>query len=87
TVALVGESESGKSTVIALLQRFYDPDSSHSTLDGKDIQTLQVKWLRQQGVMVSIEEIGNFVAGGISSDGSCASRQPGAEVVDFAHRG
>ncbi|MED6142738.1 ABC transporter B member 11 [Stylosanthes scabra] len=57
TVALVGESGSGKSTVIALLQRFYDPDSGHITLDGKDIQTLQVKWLRQQMGLVSQEPV------------------------------
>ncbi|XLS79065.1 hypothetical protein HN51_063290 [Arachis hypogaea] len=57
TVALVGESGSGKSTVIALLQRFYDPDSGHITLDGKDIQTFQVKWLRQQMGLVSQEPV------------------------------
>ncbi|XLR34808.1 hypothetical protein S83_062708, partial [Arachis hypogaea] len=55
--AVVGESGSGKSTVIALLQRFYDPGSSHITLDGKDIQTLQVKWLRQQMGLVSQEPV------------------------------
>ncbi|KAG9459966.1 hypothetical protein H6P81_004474 [Aristolochia fimbriata] len=48
TVALVGESGSGKSTVISMLQRFYDPDSGQITLDGVDIQKLQLKWLRKQ---------------------------------------
>ncbi|KAK7388085.1 hypothetical protein VNO78_22890 [Psophocarpus tetragonolobus] len=57
TVALVGESGSGKSTVISLLQRFYDPDSGHITLDGKEIQRLQVKWLRQQMGLVSQEPV------------------------------
>ncbi|KAJ9696843.1 hypothetical protein PVL29_008847 [Vitis rotundifolia] len=57
TVALVGESGSGKSTVIALLQRFYDPDSGHITLDGVDIQSLQLKWLRQQMGLVSQEPV------------------------------
>ncbi|CAI0375867.1 unnamed protein product, partial [Linum tenue] len=57
TVALVGESGSGKSTVIALLQRFYDPDSGSITLDGVDIQTLRVKWLRQQMGLVSQEPV------------------------------
>ncbi|KAM0984624.1 hypothetical protein EV2_012405 [Malus domestica] len=47
TVALVGESGSGKSTVVSLLQRFYDPDLGHITLDGIEIQRLQLKWLRQ----------------------------------------
>ncbi|XP_057419015.1 ABC transporter B family member 11-like [Lotus japonicus] len=57
TVALVGESGSGKSTVISLLQRFYDPDSGNITLDGKEIQRLQVKWLRQQMGLVSQEPV------------------------------
>ena len=57
TVALVGESGSGKSTVISLLQRFYDPDSGHITLDGIEIQKLQLKWLRQQMSLVSQEPI------------------------------
>ncbi|ONI23043.1 hypothetical protein PRUPE_2G166500 [Prunus persica] len=57
TVALVGESGSGKSTVVSLLQRFYDPDSGHITLDGFEIQKLQLKWLRQQMGMVSQEPV------------------------------
>ncbi|KAI9194655.1 hypothetical protein LWI28_007994 [Acer negundo] len=57
TVALVGESGSGKSTVISLLQRFYDPDAGHITLDGIEIQKLQLKWLRQQMGLVSQEPV------------------------------
>ncbi|KAL7200204.1 hypothetical protein ACSBR1_032178 [Camellia fascicularis] len=57
TVALVGESGCGKSTVIALLQRFYDPDSGHITLDGIEIQRLKLKWLRQQMGLVSQEPV------------------------------
>ncbi|KAL8522684.1 hypothetical protein ACS0TY_012863 [Phlomoides rotata] len=57
TVALVGESGSGKSTVISLLQRFYDPDSGQITLDGIEIDKLQVKWLRQQMGLVSQEPV------------------------------
>lgn len=53
----MGESGSGKSTVIALLQRFYNPDSGHITLDGVDIQKLQLKWLRQQMGLVSQEPV------------------------------
>ena len=43
--------------MISLLQRFYDPDSGHITLDGKEIQTMQVKWLRQQMGLVSQEPV------------------------------
>ncbi|KAF4371338.1 hypothetical protein G4B88_003808, partial [Cannabis sativa] len=57
TVALVGESGSGKSTVISLLQRFYDPDSGQITLDGVEIQKLQLKWFRQQMSLVSQEPV------------------------------
>ncbi|XP_021822002.1 ABC transporter B family member 4-like [Prunus avium] len=57
TVALVGESGSGKSTVVSLLQRFYDPDSGQITLDGVEIQKLQLKWLRQRMGLVSQEPV------------------------------
>lgn len=57
TVALVGESGCGKSTVVSLLQRFYDPDSGQVTLDGIEIQKFQVKWLRQQMGLVSQEPV------------------------------
>ncbi|CAL4894691.1 unnamed protein product [Urochloa decumbens] len=57
TVALVGESGCGKSTIIALLERFYDPDSGTITLDGVDIRTLRVSWLRQQMGLVSQEPV------------------------------
>ncbi|KAL2479880.1 ABC transporter B family member 18 [Abeliophyllum distichum] len=55
TVALVGASGSGKSTAIALLQRFYDANSGTVCIDGVNIKTLQLKWLRQQMGLVSQE--------------------------------
>ncbi|KAE9466537.1 hypothetical protein C3L33_01556, partial [Rhododendron williamsianum] len=55
TVALVGGSGSGKSTVIALLQRFYDPLGGEICLDGVAIDKLQLKWLRSQMGLVSQE--------------------------------
>ncbi|XP_059629378.1 ABC transporter B family member 11-like isoform X2 [Cornus florida] len=57
TVALVGESGCGKSTVISLMQRFYDPDSGHIMVDGIDIHKFQLKWLRQQMGLVSQEPV------------------------------
>ncbi|KAL6629037.1 hypothetical protein ACP70R_028802 [Stipagrostis hirtigluma subsp. patula] len=55
TVALVGSSGSGKSTVIALLERFYDPLAGEVMLDGVDIRRLRLKWLRAQMGLVSQE--------------------------------
>ncbi|OEL38178.1 ABC transporter B family member 11 [Dichanthelium oligosanthes] len=57
TVALVGESGCGKSTIIALMERFYDPDSGMITLDGVDIKSLKVSWLRGQMGLVSQEPV------------------------------
>ncbi|KAK6152369.1 hypothetical protein DH2020_015004 [Rehmannia glutinosa] len=55
TIALVGSSGSGKSTVVSLIERFYDPASGQVLLDGHDIKTLKLKWLRQQIGLVSQE--------------------------------
>ncbi|KAL4590792.1 hypothetical protein LXL04_003735 [Taraxacum kok-saghyz] len=55
TMALVGGSGSGKSTVIALLQRFYDPKGGDIFVDGVRIDKLQLKWLRSQMGLVSQE--------------------------------
>uniref|UniRef100_A0A453FA98 ABC transporter B family member 4 n=1 Tax=Aegilops tauschii subsp. strangulata TaxID=200361 RepID=A0A453FA98_AEGTS len=57
TVALVGESGSGKSTVIGLLERFYNPDSGTISLDGVEIKSLNINWLRDQTGLVSQEPV------------------------------
>ncbi|XP_013711242.2 LOW QUALITY PROTEIN: ABC transporter B family member 22 [Brassica napus] len=57
TVALVGGSGSGKSTVISLLQRFYDPVAGEVLIDDVPIYKLQVKWLRSQMGLVSQEPV------------------------------
>ncbi|XP_056090402.1 ATP-dependent translocase ABCB1 [Rhinichthys klamathensis goyatoka] len=57
TIALVGASGCGKSTTIQLLQRFYDPDSGEVTLDGHNIRSLNVCWLRENMGIVSQEPI------------------------------
>ena len=57
TVALVGESGGGKSTVISLLERFYDPQQGRVLLDGRDVRTLNVQWLREQIGLVSQEPV------------------------------
>ncbi|NWR05352.1 MDR1 protein, partial [Paradoxornis webbianus] len=57
TIALVGASGCGKSTTVQLLQRFYDPDQGEITLDGRDIRTLNIKWLRENIGIVSQEPV------------------------------
>ncbi|XP_075484164.1 ABC transporter B family member 2-like isoform X1 [Primulina tabacum] len=54
-VALVGGSGSGKSTVISLIERFYEPLQGNILLDGNDIRELDLKWLRQQIGLVNQE--------------------------------
>ncbi|XP_030453534.1 ABC transporter B family member 13-like isoform X2 [Syzygium oleosum] len=55
SIAIVGPSGSGKSTIISMVQRFYDPTSGQILLDGHDLKTLQLKWLREQMGLVSQE--------------------------------
>ncbi|CAL4954981.1 unnamed protein product [Urochloa decumbens] len=57
TLALVGNSGSGKSTIIALLERFYDPDSGRISLDGVEIKSLKISWLRDQMGLVGQEPL------------------------------
>ena len=57
SVGIVGSSDSGKSTIIALLQRFYDPVEGEIFLDGYKIRRLQLKWLRSQMGLVSQEPV------------------------------
>ncbi|KAK9755082.1 hypothetical protein RND81_01G001300 [Saponaria officinalis] len=53
--AVVGPSGSGKSTIISMVQRFYNPSSGSIQLDGHDLQSLELKWLRQQMGLVNQE--------------------------------
>lgn len=48
TIALVGHSGAGKSTIINLLMRFYDPQTGRITADNHDIKSLKIKSLRDQ---------------------------------------
>lgn len=55
TVALVGTTGAGKSTLAKLVSRFYDPSEGRVTLDGVDLRSLHPKDLRRAIVMVTQE--------------------------------
>uniref|UniRef100_A0A3P9JUV8 ATP-binding cassette, sub-family B (MDR/TAP), member 11a n=1 Tax=Oryzias latipes TaxID=8090 RepID=A0A3P9JUV8_ORYLA len=46
TTAFVGPSGSGKTSAVQLIQRFYDPKEGMVTLDGHDLRSLNIQWLR-----------------------------------------
>lgn len=55
TTALVGASGSGKSTIVGLIERFYNPVGGTLYLDGHDMSKLNLRWLRRQISLVSQE--------------------------------
>ncbi len=57
SVALVGSSGSGKSTIVGLTLRFYDPVAGNVLLDGKRLTSLNIHWLRSQIGLVAQEPI------------------------------
>jgi ABC transporter fused permease/ATP-binding protein len=56
-VALVGPSGGGKSTIAALLLRLYDPEQGAIRLDGRDLRSLDARWLRTQIGTVAQEPV------------------------------
>ncbi|MGW4892688.1 ABC transporter ATP-binding protein [Kitasatospora sp. NPDC004240] len=84
TVAVVGATGAGKSTVAKLLARFYDPTDGRITLDGVDLRDLATPELRRGVVMVTQE---SFLFSGTVAENIALGR-PGAtrEEVEQAAR-
>ncbi|KAF8335499.1 multidrug resistance protein 1 [Cantharellus anzutake] len=78
-VAIVGASGSGKSTVIQLIERFYDPLSGKILLDGNDISELNVQDYRKHLALVSQEP--TLYAGTIKSNILLGATKPVEEVT------
>ncbi|KAJ0829571.1 putative Type I protein exporter [Helianthus annuus] len=57
TAALVGQSGSGKSTVISLIERFYDPQQGEILIDNINLKEFQLKWIREKIGLVSQEPV------------------------------
>src|SRR4029434_7641638 len=51
-VAIVGATGAGKTTLVSLIPRFYDPTGGRVLLDGSDVRAVQLRALRQQVGMV-----------------------------------
>ena len=83
TVALVGETGAGKTTIARLLGRFYDPRSGRVTLDGVDLRELPDSVLRSEIIVITQE---NFLFSGSVADniGSAARTRPAADVEKAA---
>jgi ABC-type multidrug transport system fused ATPase/permease subunit len=78
TVAMVGETGAGKTTIARLLGRFYDPRSGRVTLDGVDLQQLPDSVLRSEIIVITQE---NFLFEGSVADNIRLGR-PDAPAAD-----
>jgi len=87
TIALVGASGSGKSTVVQLLERFYNKKSGKILIDGKEIEEYNVKWIRSQIGLVSQEPtlFDNTVANNISINCPNATQEQIEEAAKLAN--
>ncbi|MDB2434777.1 lipid A export permease/ATP-binding protein MsbA [Luminiphilus sp.] len=75
TIAVVGRSGSGKSTLLKLLARFYTPSAGQISLDGEDIQAVDLQNYREQFAFVpqKINLFSDTVAGNIAMGNSVSS--------------
>jgi ATP-binding cassette, subfamily B, bacterial len=79
TVALVGETGAGKSTIARLVARFYDPRAGQVMLDGTDLRDLPDPVLRHEVVLITQE---NFLFSGSVADNIELGR-PGASQAEI----
>ncbi|MBB3125980.1 ATP-binding cassette subfamily B protein [Paenibacillus rhizosphaerae] len=84
TVALVGHTGSGKSSIINLLFRFYDPQKGTITIDGQDVTALPKQWLRHHMGIVLQDPY--LFTGTIASNVSLGDAKISREQIEKALR-
>jgi ABC-type multidrug transport system fused ATPase/permease subunit len=85
TIAIVGPNGSGKTTLANLLPRFYDPDSGQILIDGRDIQDVKLRSLREQIALVTQQVVtfNDTIAANVGYGKPNADRQ---EIIEAAKR-
>lgn len=86
TLAIVGRSGSGKSTLLKLLTRFYTPSVGSILLDGRDIQTINLRHYREQ--LAFVPQVINLFSDSVANNialGALSDRSRSA-IVDAAER-
>ncbi len=84
--ALVGQSGAGKSTIINLIPRFYDPQNGSINIDGQNIRTINLKSLRKHLALVSQDIVlfDDTIKNNISYANPSASDQEIKSACEFA---
>ena len=85
--ALVGGSGEGKSTVLKLMARLYEPASGSVHLDGADLRTLQPRWLRQDVVAFVTQEPVMIAGKTVRENIAFGCRAAAAAAIERAARG
>jgi ABC-type multidrug transport system fused ATPase/permease subunit len=86
-IGVVGPTGSGKSTIVSLIPRFYDPQAGRVTIDGKDLRDLSVRGLRGQIAYVLQETVlfRGSVADNIAYGKGTATRDEIVEAAKLAN--
>ena len=82
TVAILGATGSGKSTIVQLLQRLFKPQAGQITIGGVDIQTIDRAWLRSRVGLVLQEPF--LYSKTLRENVGIAVREPKAEAIERA---
>ncbi len=87
-VGLVGQSGSGKSTIVDLLLRFYDPEQGRILIDGTDIREFEIASLRKlfgvvnQEVILFNDTIAKNIAYGLTTDATPLQIEQAAKIAN-----